>query len=158
MLAGCGLFTDAADPVTPVEVAQLTLQEAKEITIEHRTEIAAFLPEGVASEVRAITETDTLIPCGEDHQYVWPGIYIAIIDGEVDEAAVVDAIATEWESNDDWFVERKTTEDGNDRVTLTSADGSIFTAGFHVDGTEFWVDSYSPCFYLPGGFVYGEQY
>ncbi len=140
------------------DMAPLTLDEAKAITIETRTEIAAYLPEGVTSEVRAITESNTLIPCDGENEYVWPGIYIAVIDGEVDQAAVVDAIATEWESRDGWVVERKTTEDGYDRALLTKPDGAHFAAGFHVDGTEFWVDSYSPCFILPGGFVGGELY
>lgn len=159
-IAGCAPTSPQPEPTQSEEpgMSQFTLEDAKAVTIQRREEIAAFLPEGAASYVTATTTADTLVPCTGENEYMWPGVSIAKIDGELDRAAVVEAIATEWESREDWFVERSTTEAGLDKVTLTNADGSYFSVGFHVDGTEFWVDGYSPCFVLPGGFVYGTEY
>ena len=157
-LAGCATPSNPHEIDEGSEVTQLTLDEAKSITIERRDEIAAFLPESASSDVTSTETSKALVPCGGEDLYKWPGITIAKITGEVDPAQVVEDVAAEWETREGWSVERGVTEAGLDRVTLTNEDGSMFSVGFHVKGTEFWVDSYSPCFVLPGGPEYGTEY
>jgi hypothetical protein len=158
VLSGCTQLAPRDEPEEAPTATQFTLEEAKAFTIEARTEMAAYLPEDAASEVREIYESNALIPCSGDDEYVWPGPYIAVLDADMDQQAVLDAIAAEWESRDDWLVERRTNDDDYERVLITSANGAHFAVGFHVQGSEFWIDAYSPCFHLPGGFVGGELY
>lgn len=157
-LAGCVISPAQQEGDTGMDSTTLTLDDAKSVTIQRMGEIAALLPADAAASVTSTSTSKSLLACDGTDNYVWPGITIAKLTGDLDKDATIAAIAGKWSGLDGWKVERGTSEGGFPDATLTNADGSYFVAGFHVSGTEFWVDSYSPCFHLDGGFVYGTEY
>jgi hypothetical protein len=88
----------------------------------------------------------------------WPGRATIEVAGDFDRAAALEPIAAHYESSAGWTVTRGTTDKGNPTLDLDNADGTHVHVGYFNDGSEVWVDAVSPCFALPGGYVYGTEY
>lgn len=49
-------------------------------------------------------------------------------------------------------------ENGRTALDFAAPNGVSGRVAFFYDETQVWVDVYSRCFHLPGGYVYGETY
>lgn len=169
LLAGALLASLAACafPVIPnaepqrepdMEPTTLTLAEAREITLARQQEIASFFPAELVAETKVAETSRVIYGCGEKDAWQWPSVLRIIIQGEPDHRAIIDAIAAEWGSREGWSVQKGENRLGYPDVRLVHEDRSLFTVGFYKSGSEFWVDSASPCFHHPEGYVPGTEY
>jgi hypothetical protein len=143
----------------PMTGTALTLEAAKEQTIALGEEIASFVDPAVVTATRTVESSKSLLPCsGMEDGYGWPGRTTLEVQDVADETAALEPIAAEWESREGWKVERRTTSNGHASLDLEHLDGSSARVSFMRDGAELWISVVSPCFTLPGGFVYGTDY
>ena len=138
--------------------SSISLEEAKAITLQRAAEIAAQFPAEYAVETQVAGPSRSLYTCEGDDNFQWPGVTKIIVTGEPDMDAVVDAIATAWETRDGWSVERIPSSNGTTHAILNHDDGDSYRVGFYAGGDEFWVDAASPCFHLEGGLTPGAEY
>lgn len=136
----------------------LTLDAAKSLTIQRRDQVAALFPAANVADVTATSTSKSLLPCDTPDSFGWPGRATITLAGDFDHAAALEPIASKYDSSDGWTVTRGTTDKGNPTLDLDNIDGTHVHVGYFLDGTELWVDAVSPCFALPGGYVYGTQY
>ncbi|MET0989052.1 MAG: hypothetical protein ABWY54_00245 [Glaciihabitans sp.] len=159
VLTGCATPTnDEGDAGMPEANSSLTLEAAKSLTIERRDEIASFFPGENTGTVTATEASKSLMPCRTEDSFGWPGRTTIVLAGDVDQAAALEPIATEWEGRDGWTVERGTTKAGVPELVLDHEDGTHVNVSYYQSGSELWVDAVSPCFDLPGGYTYGTEY
>ena len=141
-----------------VQSSALTLEQAKSLTIERRDEIAALFPVEFTADTKATDVSKSLLPCTAEDTFGWPGRVTITVAGEPEQAEALEPIATAFESREGWTVARGTTSKGAAEVVLDHDDGTHVSVAYFQSGAEVWVDAVSPCFTLPGGYVYGTEY
>jgi hypothetical protein len=157
-LTGCATEPTPEKDGTMAEEG-LTLETAKADAIALGEEVASRFPQEHVTASRTVESSKSLLPCGDDgDRYGWPGRTTLDVDGVPDQAAALDAIASEWESREGWKVERGTSSQGNANVDLEHLDGTSVRVSFMRGGAEVWINVVSPCFPLPEGYLYGTDY
>jgi hypothetical protein len=116
------------------------LFEAKRLALAVQDDILAIVPsENVASVDR--TTKSALLGCGDD--YLWPGGAKVSLEGTVDAAAIVEAIADAFAGAEWTMGDSPTAAPG---LSLKHTDGREFTVVFSADTTALTITTHSSCF------------
>ncbi|WP_191412330.1 hypothetical protein [Salinibacterium sp. ZJ70] len=143
----------------PTTVAELTLAEAKALAIETADEVASLYPADRVTERSSSTESRSLSDCRGEHNYAWPGRTSLVVMPETDQLAVLEPMAAELLTRPGWKAEAFIVRDGGRAALDFSAPNGVSgRVGFYKGASEVWVDVFSPCFHLPGGYEWGEKY
>lgn len=121
----------------------ITLEAAKELTIEVQEDLETFVPSDLVGEVHRVTEAP-LLSCGPD-EYMWPGGLRISLTGEADRAAIVDAVRARYGTAEGWTLEDLPADRGP-AVKLVHDDGRAFFVDFSSESNEYRVLSFSSCF------------
>lgn len=128
----------------------MTLEEAKERTMQIEREIAALVPPENVAEITQ-NQTGYLFSCSMPERYSWMGFLRVTYSERADVAGVV-ARAEEIFSRREGFRFRdEPTLAGEPRLHMIGLTGESYFVHDNPRGTSLEISSYSPCVPLPEG-------
>lgn len=148
-IAGCA----DRDPVND----DLTVDQAKQITLGIEDEIAALIPaENVAKKEQR--NTGTLLGCAPDRGYQWTGRTKVFLQGDPDIGTIIDSIVDAYADKAGFASKRTKDINGEPQAEVRGDDGSIFVASPWEEDSRIEIASGSPCFRLPDDQYVGDEY
>ncbi|MBA8816003.1 hypothetical protein FHX48_001076 [Microbacterium halimionae] len=145
LLTGCGAFSNdnRVDP-------ELSLEQAKQTAMAMELELAEMIPdENVASVDQS--QTGVLLSCDDKRGYQWTGGMNIVVQGDLDPAALVDAIIDRYSTQELYTAKSSPTPDGGPGAHVIGQHGAGYLVNQSPDRTAIEILSFSPCFVLPEG-------
>jgi len=128
----------------------MTLEEAKERTMQIEREIAALVPPENVAEITQ-NQTGYLFSCSMPERYSWMGFLRVTYSERPDVESVLSKAQTLFTNRDGYRVRDDPTVAGRPRVKISGLAGEVYFVHEKPDGSALEIWSYSPCVPLPEG-------